>query len=169
MIRELVIFPDGHLLLGFFSHLSCIGLIVSCSQYLAWWGYAVCAIGVLLFNRNIERHTAHTIDLWPNPKQWIKVHNFDLMMEIRQSIYIILIITREMGKLKTNSPTYCIMDNWVNMLNLTHTPDKIYLTGILQVQCLQISLHNGDNEMVCCTNKRVRSASQNVSDYLHSS
>ena len=39
------------------------------------------------------------------------------------------------GKLKTHSPTYCIMDcimdHLENMLNLTHTLDKIYLTGIL--------------------------------------
>ena len=52
----------------------------------------------------------------------------------------------------------CIMDKWENMLNLTHTLDKIYLTGILLVQCLQISLHNDDNEMKLYTNKRIRSA-----------
>ena len=34
------------------------------------------------------------------------------------------------------------------MLNLTHTIDKIYLTGILYVQCLEISLHNDDNEIM---------------------
>ena len=39
-------------------------------------------------NTNIERHTAHTIVLWPNPKQWVTVHTSDLMMIIRQSIYI---------------------------------------------------------------------------------
>ena len=38
---------------------------------------------------------------------------------------------KEMGKLKTHSLTYCIMDNWENMPYLTHTLDKIYLTGIL--------------------------------------
>ena len=79
-------------------------------------------------------------------------------MMIRQSIYILSIIKRGMGKLKTHSPTYCILDNGENMLNLTHTLDKIYLTGILKVQCLQISLHNDDNEMVYSTNKRIRSA-----------
>ena len=82
------------------------------------------------------------------------------------------IITREMGKLKTYSPTYCIMDDEENIPNLTHTLDKIYPTGIFLIRCLQISLHNDDNdynEMVYCTNKRVRSASQNVSEYLHSS
>ena len=46
-------------------------------------------------------------------------------------IYSISIITKEMGKLKTHSPTYCIMDNSEYMLNLTHTLDKLYLTGIL--------------------------------------
>ena len=52
-------------------------------------------------------------------------------MIIKQSIDILSIITTEMGKLKTYSPTYYIMDNGENMLNLTHTLDKIYLTGIL--------------------------------------
>ena len=31
-----------------------------------------------------------------------------------------------MGKLKTHSPTYCIMDNWENMLNLTHSTNYIW-------------------------------------------
>ena len=75
--------------------------------------------------------TADTIVSWPNHKQWVIVHTSDLMMIIRQSIYILSIITTEMGKLKTYSPTYCIIDNGENMLNLTHTHDKIYLTGIL--------------------------------------
>ena len=55
---------------------------------------------------------------------------------------------KEMGKLKMHSPMHCIMDNWKNMLYLTHTLDKKYLRGILWVQCLQIGLHNDDNEMV---------------------
>ena len=82
-------------------------------------------------NKNIERHTAHTIVSWPKPKKWVIVHTSDLMMIIRQSICILSTITREMGKLKTHSPTYCMMDNWENMRNLTHTLGKIYLTGIL--------------------------------------
>ena len=76
----------------------------------------------------IERHTAHTIVSWPNPKQWVMVHTSDLMMI---SIYILSVILRPLGKLKTNSPTYYIIDDWENMLNLTHTLNKIYLTGIL--------------------------------------
>ena len=47
--------------------------------------------------KNIVRHTAHTIVSWPNPKQWVIVHTSDLMMIIRQSIYSLPIITREMG------------------------------------------------------------------------
>ena len=82
-------------------------------------------------DKTIERHTVDTIVSWPNPKQWVIVHTSDLMMIKRQSTYIISIIARKMDKLKTNSPTYCIMDNGDNMLNLTHTLDKIYLTGIL--------------------------------------
>ena len=34
------------------------------------------------------RHTAHTIVSWPNPKQWVIIHASDLMMIIRQRIYI---------------------------------------------------------------------------------
>ena len=59
-------------------------------------------------HKNIERHTEDTIVSWPNPTQWVIVHTSDLMMMIRQSIYILSFITREMGKLKTYSPTYCI-------------------------------------------------------------
>ena len=81
-------------------------------------------------NKNTERHTAHTIVSWPNPKQWVIVHTSYLMMIKRYSIYL-RPITREKVKLKTHSPTYCIMDNWENMPYLTHTLDKIYLTGIL--------------------------------------
>ena len=44
--------------------------------------------------------------------------------------YIFSIIMRELGKLKTYSHIYWIMDNWENMLNLTHTLDKIYLADI---------------------------------------
>ena len=44
--------------------------------------------------------------------------------------YIISTITRKLGKLKTYSPIYWIMDNQENMLNLTHTLDKIYLADI---------------------------------------
>ena len=100
------------------------------------------------FIKNIARHTAPAIVSWPNPKQWKIVQTFDLMMIIRQRINIISIITRGMGELKTRSPINCIMDNREKMLILIYTLDKIYLTGILKVQCLQISLHNGDNEMV---------------------
>ena len=71
------------------------------------------------------RKTADTILSWPNPKQWVIVHTSDLMMIIRQSIYILSIIIREMGILKTYSLTYCIMDNGENMLNLTHTRQNI--------------------------------------------
>ena len=37
--------------------------------------------------KNIERHAAHTIVSWPNPKQWVVVHTSGLMMITRQSIY----------------------------------------------------------------------------------
>ena len=60
--------------------------------------------------KNIKRHTAHTIVTWHNPKQWIIVHTlFDDDNKTKQ--YILSTITRELGKLKTCSPIYWIMDN----------------------------------------------------------
>ena len=56
------------------------------------------------YPKNIEIHTVHTIHSWPNPKQWVIVHTFDLMMIKRQSIYILSIITKGMGKLKHTAP-----------------------------------------------------------------
>ena len=119
-------------------------------------------------HKNTERHTAHTIVSWPNPKQWATVHTSDLTMIVKQSIYILYIlsiITREMSKLKTHSPTYCIMDKWENMPYLTHTLDKIYLTGILWVQCHQISLHNETNTILKpnhCTHHKLHNNNENT-------
>ena len=79
-----------------------------------------------LGHKNIERHIMHTIVSWPNPKQWVIVHTSDLMMIIRQSMYILSIITKGMGKLKTHSPTYCIMDNWDYLILLTHATNYIW-------------------------------------------
>ena len=93
--------------------------------------YTECVNVCYCIQKNIERHTAHTIVSWPNPKQWVTLHTSDLMMIIRQSVYILSIISKEMGKLETHIPTFRMMDNWENMLNLTHTLDELYLTGIL--------------------------------------
>ena len=81
-------------------------------------------------HKNIERYIAHTIVSLPKPKRWVIVRTSVLMMIIRQSICILSIIATEMGKLKTRSPAYCIIDNWQNMLYLTQILDKIYLRGI---------------------------------------
>ena len=94
--------PKVKLNLGWRSN---IAIIISYS-----WG-----LFYLDTQKNIERHTADTIVSLPNPKQWVIAHASDLMMIIRQSTYILSIITREMTKLKTYSPTYCIMDNGENM------------------------------------------------------
>ena len=62
--------------------------------------------------------------------------------------YVPTIITSELGKLKTHSPIYWSRYDGDNWLNLTHTLDSIYLTSILEVQYVQISVHNDDNEIV---------------------
>ena len=88
------------------------------------WPFCSCFNWSLWHHKNIERHTAHTIVSWPNPKQWVIVHTSNLMVIIRQSIYIFSIITRKMGKLNTHSPTYCIMDN-CSSLHVT-IPNAVY-------------------------------------------
>ena len=73
--------------------------------------------------KNIERYTARTIVSWFNPKPY-----FGFDDDNKEKVYIIIM---KMDTLKTHSPIYCVMDNWGNMLNFTHTLEKIYLTGIL--------------------------------------
>ena len=75
--------------------------------------------------KNIERHRVDTKTMG-----YSSYFRFDDDNKT-EYIYILSIITREMRKLKTYSPTYFIMDNGENMLNLTHTLDKTYLTDIL--------------------------------------
>ena len=58
------------------------------------------------------------------------------------TLYLLFYITRKIGNLKTHSSIHCLNDNWENLLNFRHTLDRIYLTSILCVQCLQISLYN---------------------------
>ena len=78
---------------------SCWGQIRSCTCMietvaLARWSFYSQDYTVLLVllmvqvDKNIERHTADTIVSWPNPKKWVIVHTSDLIMIIRQSIYI---------------------------------------------------------------------------------
>ena len=152
------------LIFTWLTKLSCIDYICEIVlihlQSLCNWGSSYWKSTESL-HKNIERHTAHTIVSWPNTKQWVIVHTYDLMMIIKQSIYIyifsqspqgkwtnwkhtaphivhtshlMMIIKqsiyiyifsqspqREMDKLKTHNPTYCKMDDWENMLNLTHS------------------------------------------------
>ena len=119
-----------------------------------------------IIQKNIERHTANTIVSWPNTKQWVIVHISDLIMIIRQSIYILSIITTEMGKLKRYSPTYCIMDKGENMLNLTrqNISDRHFISSMPSDKFAQWWLWDGvlykQTSTIC---------KKDVSDYLHSS
>ena len=71
------------------------------------------------------------------------VHTIDLRKIIRQSMYNILNHYKGMGYLETHSPT--LYNGQLREYSWSYTLDKIYLTGILQVQCLQISLQNVGN------------------------
>ena len=90
---------------------------------------------LIVFYKNKARDTANAIVSWLHPKQWTIVHTSDLMMIIRRSIYMwyiyIYISQSSPGKWVDWKCIYCIVDNWKNVINLTHTLDKIYLTGIL--------------------------------------
>ena len=72
---------------------------------------------------NTERRTAHTIVSWPDPKQWVIVHTLDPMMIIRQSIYVLSIITRGMGQVMKNIKE-CIKTP------LTHRCNKSFSSGL---------------------------------------
>ena len=61
---------------------------------LQWWS------NTDISPKNIERHTADTIVSWPNPKQWVTVHTSDLMMIIRQSVYIYIYIFSQSSQQK---------------------------------------------------------------------
>ena len=67
---------------------------------------------------------AHIIVSWHNPKQCQMGHTSDLMMITRPSTCILKII-RDIDKLNTHKPIYCIKDNWKNWLNLRHTLDRM--------------------------------------------
>ena len=53
------------------------------------------------FYKNIAWYAAHTIVSWPNHKQLLLIHIFDLTMPIRLSTHILTFIANEVGKLKT--------------------------------------------------------------------
>ena len=65
------------------------------------------------------------------------------------------IITRETGKLETQSPKYCVKGHWQSGLNRRHIFDRILLTSILYAQCFPTSLPTDYNEIVWCVNRRV--------------
>ena len=65
-----------------------------------------------MINKNIERHSVHTIVSWPDHKQWHMGHTSGLMMVINTRILTTII--RKMGKLNTHSPLYRTKDNWKN-------------------------------------------------------
>ena len=48
-----------------------------------------------------------------------------------------------------HSLIYYIKYSWENWLNPRHTPDRINMTSILFIQCLQMNQHNDDIEMQC--------------------
>ena len=75
-----------------------------------------------------KTHSAYHYYVWPNLKlKWL-IHNFDVIMIIRQTATTRTTIKKEMGK---NSSIYCIKNNWGNRLNPRHIVNRIFMTNIV--------------------------------------
>ena len=96
--------------------------------YISYWCGTVCCAEKN--QKNIEKHTAHTIVSLPNPKQWQMGHTSKSMMIIRSSTGILTIIIRKMGKQNIQSPVSCMEDHSENWHNLRHTLERDYIWQI---------------------------------------
>ena len=117
----------------------------------------IISFSFLPYNKTYNGYHCYMI----HPKQWQMDHTSDLMMMmiIRWSACIITISIREMGKLNTHSPIYCIIKRWFkNWPYLRNTLDGMYLTSILEFQYLHIRLHYDDDEVVWCAMECVHQA-----------
>ena len=101
-------------------------------------------------DKNTERHTAHTIVSWHNPKQWVIVHTSDLMMLIRQSIYIYIYIFSQssQGKWVNWKHTTSRIVSWITErmcpILLTHSTKyiwQLYLTNITENGSTKLSAY----------------------------
>ena len=59
------------------------------------------------YDKNKNTKYSAPIVSWPNPKQWVNVHTSDLMMIIRQSIYILSIIIAYMSEIIVCRVCFC--------------------------------------------------------------
>ena len=86
-------------------------------------------MGIVFVNKNINRHPAHTTVSWPNPKQWIIVHNSDFMMIIRQSNILSQPSRGNWANWKHTAP---YIELWITKricsIFLTHSTKYIWLT-----------------------------------------
>ena len=86
--------------------------------------------------KNIERHTAHTIVSWPNPKQGQMGHTSDLMMMMIRSItgvLTIMLIFQEWTSCHFTFPTWSCITSSCNEAVVfqsinQHIDDKTYIT-----------------------------------------
>ena len=73
-------------------------------------------------DKNIVRHTAHTIVSWPNPKQWLKIHRSEAI----GSHYFDLVIPNCPSCNPRSVRLICVVDEltlaWINLGELT--PDE---------------------------------------------
>ena len=75
----------------------------------------------LIWRRRVAVHTFVTL---PNPKHWLMIHVFDLMMKIRWTKATFTIMESEVVKLEIFSSIYSIKWHWGNGLTFRHTIEK---------------------------------------------
>ena len=125
-------------------------------------GYPRCKIKVkyqqtkLWVDVDITRHTAHAIVQWPNPKQWLMIHTFDLLMQItKRSTHVLMVISREMSELKPHSLTHCKDDTWKKLLQVLYIYSTEYTWQAFYMYLLMYAY------------KRVRTSGSNIPGNLH--
>ena len=98
-------------------------------------------------DKNRERHTAHTIVLWPNPTQRQIVHNSDSMM-MGWRTRILTINTKKRTSWMYTAP-YIVWQiiEITDLILDTHSTEMC-----LTVEYFQIRLNNDDHRVVWCAN-----------------
>ena len=96
----------------------------------------------LLYIKYILKYTMHTTVSWSDPKQWLIHHISGLMIIMKWGTTILAIVRRELGPLKTNSPTYYIKDNEDNSSS-TYTRQNIQGTHFV---CSTLSSNSVSND-----------------------
>ena len=74
---------------------------------------------------------------------WTVLAENDTYTEIPKVVVMVVAVEVVVAvKLRTDSLIYCIIGHYGNRYDIRYALHRIYMTNILYVQCLSISLHN---------------------------